>query len=112
MTAIQKACYCLTASAFVLGALLVLNLQGRFASSAQAEMVQYREPLTILTTTTMPGQESLFILDNTGQTLLVYNLDAGKHRMSKAGAVDLAALFGNAPSGGGPGGGPPGRMPR
>lgn len=118
MTAIQKACYILTASAVVLAALLLAAVQERFIPAAQATpLIVSRESLTMMTARTRVNQESLFVLDNASQKLLIYDLDVAKQRMNLAGFIELGQLFAANTGGpnivrpGGNGGGNP-RMPR
>ncbi len=114
MTTIEKACYGLIVSAFVMGGLLIVNLQDRVTPQAQANLLLTQNSLTVMTAPTQPSQESLFVLDNISQKLLIYTLDTGRRRMGLQGSLDLAALFGNQGGGGGQAGGvpAPSRMPR
>ena len=105
MNRIQTACYCLIASAFVLGGLLVANLGDQFENKANAELVIARENFTMLTARTRTDEEALFVLDNVSSRLLIYRLDIGRRRIEVAGAVDLRTIFGGGGGGGNTGGG-------
>lgn len=94
MTSIEKACYLLIASSFVLAAMLLAALQDRITPQAHATpMLLSRDNLTVMTAKTRVNEESLVILDNASQKLLIYNLDVPKQRMNLSGAIDLAQLF-------------------
>ncbi|MCX5658287.1 MAG: hypothetical protein NTW19_01025 [Planctomycetota bacterium] len=115
MNSTQKACCILMASAFVLAALLLVTLQERFTARAEASpLIIARENITAMTAKTRINQESLLVLDNASQKLLIYDLDVAKQRMNLIGETDLSKLF--APPGGGAGPGratqPPGRTSR
>jgi len=98
MNRIQLACYSLIASAFVLAALLLVQVQQRQISinqQAEAAMVINKDTFTIMTATTRGEEEALFVLDNQSQRLMVFKLDEGKKsvRILKDGVVNLAAVF-------------------
>lgn len=98
MNRIQLACYSLIASAFVLSALLVVQIQNRqiaLDQKAEAAMVINRDTFTIMTAITRKDEEALFVLDNQTQRLMVFKLDQEKNavRLIKDGVVDLAAVF-------------------
>lgn len=108
MNTTQSACYSLMASAFVLAAVLVVQLQQRsILPAAHAEQVINRGSITAMTALTRNGEESLFVLDNLSQKLLVYHTEirgggARKGEMTLVGSTDLAKLFeksGEAPAG-------------
>lgn len=101
MNHIQLACYSLLASAFVLTALLLVRIEDRFATPVQASEVITRESFTLLTARTEQDEESLFVVDNTSQRMLIYRTDIARKRIELAQSVDLADLFNLA---GGPGG--------
>ncbi len=100
MNRIQLACYGLIASAFVLTAILLVQLDARFTSEADAALVIARENFTLLTARTRQNEEALFVLDNANERLLIYRLDLGKQALLPAGAFSLPTLFQNAASGG------------
>ena len=100
MNRIQTACYCLIASALVLSGLLVVQLSEEVGpNEAEASLVIARENFTLLTAETRQGEESLFVLDNTTGTLLIYRLDISSKKMELAGGLPLDEIF----SGGGGG---------
>ena len=73
MSRIQLACYGLIGSAFVLAALLVVQMESkRVLPEASADQVISRGNLTIMTARTSAQDESLFVLDNSSQRLLIY----------------------------------------
>lgn len=100
MNRIHLACYGLIACAFVLTGLLLVQLDARFDTEAQASMVIARENFTLLTARTRASEEALFVLDNANERLLIYRLDLGKQALLPAGAFNLPTLFQNAASGG------------
>ena len=99
----QLACYCLMASAFVLGALLLYSLPGRMETPAEAGVVIARENFTMLTARTRKDEEALFVLDNSSQKLLIYAMNIGRRKMEPVGFFDLASpqIFGGGGAGGG-----------
>jgi hypothetical protein len=84
MKPIQTACYALIGSAFVLGALLMVNVQDRFTPSAEASLVISKERFTIMTAKTRNDEESLFVIENASQRLLVYKTDVAKKELKLA----------------------------
>lgn len=95
MNRIQTACYCLIASALVLSGLLVVELSKKTSpNEAEASMVIARENFTLLTAETRRDEESLFVLDNSSGTLLVYRLDLSDERMELAAGLSLNDIFG------------------
>ena len=98
MNRIQLACYSLIASAFVLAALLMVQIQHRqltIEQQADAAMVINRDTFTIMTAQTKDDEEALFVLDNLSQKLMVFKYDEKKKsvRILQDGVIDLAALF-------------------
>jgi hypothetical protein len=100
MNRIQTACYSLIASAFILAGLLIVQLS-HTPNTAEAAMVITRDNFTLLTAKTRSGEESLFIINNITNRLLIYSLDIGRNRMELAGGADLAELFSRGAGGGG-----------
>jgi hypothetical protein len=95
MNRIQLACYGLLTSAFVLSGILMSMLPSRLEPRADADsLVISRDNFTIMTAKTRANEESLFVLENTSQKLIVYSVDLGKKRMEVAGIGDLAKVFG------------------
>ncbi|MEM6459669.1 MAG: hypothetical protein AAF710_09805 [Planctomycetota bacterium] len=92
------ACYALTASALVLSGMLLVTLSQRTGpAEADAAMVIARQNFTLMTAATRSGEESLFVLDNTTGTLLVYRLDVGREQLVPGGGIRLDDVFsGNA----------------
>jgi hypothetical protein len=86
----------LIASACLLAAALVMNLQNRgisLDSTARAEMVTSTNSLSFLTTRTNANEECLFVVDNVTQKMLIYRLDIAKKRLELAGVEDLKKVF-------------------
>jgi len=112
MNKIQLACAGLIGSAFVLTGLLLVNMQDRFSSTADAGLVLSKDNFTIMTAKTRVNEEALFIIENNSQKLMVYKTDITKKVISPAAQpYDLATAFGNQPATGGAAGGG-GRMGR
>ena len=94
MNQIQLACYSLIASACILAALLVVNMENKqILSSADADLVIASQSMTLMTTKTQANEESLFVLDNNSHMLLIYRLDIARDRIDLAGSQDLRKLF-------------------
>ena len=114
MNRTQIACYCLLASAFMLAGLLIVNVQrAQILPTAHADQVLAKGSLTIMTGRTGNSDESLFVLDNISQRLLIYRvkLTGRKGRIELARFVELDQLFSQTVAkGAGNGGG--GRAPR
>lgn len=89
----KLACYGLIASAFVLAGLALANLDGRFESEAQADMVIARDNFTLMTAPTRPGEEALFVLDNSSGRLLVYQLNVPRKQIDRVAGVDIGEIF-------------------
>jgi hypothetical protein len=85
------ACYSLLASAFVLAAIVLVQLQSRSVlPTANAEMVLNRGNLTLMTAQTRPNEESVFVLENSTSTLLVYKIDVNRKRIDLARKQELS----------------------
>lgn len=72
MNRTQLACFALTASAFILAAMLVVRLGD--LNTAQAALVTQGDDYVFLTAAT-GGQESLFVLDKNAHMLIVYETE-------------------------------------
>jgi hypothetical protein len=100
LSRVQLACCCLAASAFVLTAMLTASLAGRFApltADARADMVQMADDYVLMTALTRSNEESLFIIDNRQQKLMVYRTDASRQRMTPFIIEDIDAIFARRP---------------
>jgi len=94
MTRTDMACYGLLASAFVLTALVVVQLQNKTVlPEAEASVALTSGPITALTTRTRDNEEALFLLHNNAQRLLIYRTDLGKNRVIIEESLDLARAF-------------------
>jgi hypothetical protein len=92
MTRIETACYCLIASAFVLTGFLLMRVSA-MPNTAEAALVISRDNFTLLTAKTRDSEESLFVINNSTDRLLIYTLDLGRKRIELSGGADLAELF-------------------
>ncbi len=92
MTRIETACYGLLASAFVLTGMLLIQLSS-VSNTAEAAMVISRNNFTLLTAKTRSNEESLFVINNATDRLLIYTLDLGRKRIELSGTADLAEVF-------------------
>ncbi len=68
------ACSALAICAMLLSGLLVMNLSAH-SSVAQAGMTSNKGDFTVLTTRTRAGSESLFVIDNQADMLVVYDVE-------------------------------------
>lgn len=93
MKPIQTACFALIGSAFVLGALLLVNIQDRFTPQAEAGLVIARDRFTLLTAKTKNGEENLFVIENSSQKLLVYKVEVQRNNMILAGVFPIGQFF-------------------
>jgi hypothetical protein len=98
MTRIQLACYSLVASAFLLAGMLVVQLD---TPQAKAEMVISEESFAMMTATTRPQGEGLFVLDNNTGRLLIYRYNVAQDAVQPLRNVNLNRYL----AGGGGGGG-------
>lgn len=88
----------LLASAFVLGGLLLVKLDGRLTSSAYADQVVSEDTLTFMTARTKSDDEALFMIDNINARLLIFQTDVNRKKMAVVESVDLSARFGTGSS--------------
>ncbi len=100
MNRIQLACWCLTASAFVLGGLVMTRVQAPLTPTAYADLVVDRQGFSMLTTRTREDEQALFVLDSFNEKLLIYRLDVTKKRLELATTADLGRLMGTGGQGG------------
>jgi uncharacterized membrane protein YgcG len=105
MKRIDLAGYVLIACAFVLAGLLAVSLQGRMTPSANAELVVSKDSLTLMTARTRSNEESVLVLDNASERLMVYSVDVPRNRIDLAGSLDLRREFARVFEGGAGGGG-------
>ncbi len=92
MKRIETACYALIASAFVLGGLLITQVANT-PNTAEAGLVISRDDFTLLSARTRSGEESLFVINNNTNRLLIYTLNLTGNRIELAGGADLTTLF-------------------
>ncbi|MBL4700414.1 MAG: hypothetical protein JKX85_04075 [Phycisphaeraceae bacterium] len=96
MNRTTQACYALLASAFVLAAILLIQLQSHdILSQAQASMVIHDTPVSAMTLKSRNGEEVLCILEDTSQRLLIYRTDLTRNQLRLVQNVNLARIFGN-----------------
>lgn len=93
----ELAGYTLLASAFVLTAILFVQVSQYSGNEAHAEMVARSGSVTMLTTNLRSEEDLVYLLDSQSQQLLVYKLDATRHeiQLMSNGKKDIGALFGN-----------------
>ncbi len=99
MTRIETACYGLLASSFILAGMLLLQVSS-MPNTAEASMVISRSNFTLLTAKTRDGEESLFVINNASDRLLIYTLDLSRNRIELSGTANLAEVFSRGGSGG------------
>ena len=92
MNRTQLACLCLLASAFVLAALLIVRLP-RLTPSAQAGLVDDKGRFNIMTVQTRATQESLLVIDQVNEKLLVYDIVQGRGAPGTFGRLNLLAVI-------------------
>ncbi|MFW6031970.1 MAG: hypothetical protein ACOCTI_01190 [Phycisphaeraceae bacterium] len=99
MNRTRFACYCLLASAFVLGGLLVFQIGTH--SRAEAEMLVASDDVLIMTAKidvdSDGPEEGLFILEGSTGRLVLYTADLRDDQIEPAEAIDVNRLF--APAG-------------
>ncbi|MFG0251220.1 MAG: hypothetical protein ACF8OB_20230 [Phycisphaeraceae bacterium JB051] len=100
------ACYSLLASAFVLAAMVFMQLQNKsILAEANAAMVVNDAPVSAMTLRARNDDEVLCILENTSQRLLIYNTDVSRKQLRLVQNINLAQYFGRINASGGGGGG-------
>ncbi len=107
MTRTKLASYCLLASAFVLGAMLMIQVAGYVENEARADMVTTARSVSILSARTDNG-ELLAILDSRNEMLMGYLLDASRREFKLMDALNVREVL----SRGGGGSSRGGRSPR
>ncbi|MCC7147011.1 MAG: hypothetical protein IT443_11250 [Phycisphaeraceae bacterium] len=96
MSRTTLACCCLIASAFVLAAMLLTNLHGRFSpwtSAARASMVASGDNYNFLSAMTRTDEDSLFVIDSREQRLIIYGISTKRDRIEPLLIRDLASIF-------------------
>lgn len=97
------ASYALTASAFVLAALIFLQASHRLEQKAVAEMVVNSDTVSMVTTQFRTDSEILYLLDGRRGALVAYMLDPNQRSIVPlpGGTMNVAGAFGGAnPRGG------------
>lgn len=100
MNPIQTACFCLIASAFVLSAILMVQIDKQtLPNAAQADAVIAQPAFTMMTARTRgggndAGEESLFVLDNNSGVLVVYAPNVGKKQIEPITGIKMSNIFG------------------
>lgn len=90
MSRTQLAGSFLLASAFVLGGLLLNRLGGPPAPAAYADQVIQAGSYTFMTARTASDDESLFVVDNFTERLVIIDTDVNKRRIEVLATLDLA----------------------
>jgi len=93
MNRIQTACYCLIASAVVLGALVMVQGSKFVNNTAQAEMVVNKDFTTVLSAQFRTDSEIIYVLDSKQAVLQAYIMDNNRNQIERLGAMDVAAMF-------------------
>lgn len=114
MKRIDTACYGLVASAFVLTALLLVQVARLSDQRAHAEMVVTKGTITMVTTVFRSDSEVLYVLDSKNERLLAYMMDPNKKTIEllPGGMLDLAKDFDAAAERATGGAGRPGTRPK
>ncbi len=92
MTRTQLACYALTASAFILAALIVVQVVPRLESPALGQYVLTEDNITLLTTQGIGGNDYIYMLDKRNERLVAYTQRANGE-IERIGLVDLREQF-------------------
>ena len=98
MTRYSLACCLFAGTAFLLAAMLIVNVSQSsnvpsFIDSADAGLVSSASDMIVLTAQSDSGVDSLFILDSQAEHLLIYKLDNRRKLRLAVGPVDIARLF-------------------
>ena len=93
MTRTELACYCLLASAFVLGAMLMFQVSRYVENTAHAEMVTTARSVSVLSTRADTDREMLYVLDSRNELLLGYLLDPNRRRFEFMGKLDIRDIM-------------------
>lgn len=89
------ACYSLLASAFVLAAILFVQIQSSsILPQAHAGMVVSNPPINAMTLRARKGEEVLCILENASQRLLIYRTDISRKQLRLMKNIKLSQAFG------------------
>ncbi len=96
MNRTQTACFALLASAFVLAAILVVQIDRKAeANAAHADGQNVLQTtFQMMTATTRNDDESLFILDNTKGVMVVYSANIGRKQLTPVTAIRMEEIFG------------------
>ncbi len=95
MNRVQMACYCLLASAFILGALCLFQASQIADTRANAEMAVNKGFVTMLSTTYRTDAEIVYVLDSKSEMLAAYMLDPNKKviELMPGGMVNVGRAF-------------------
>ena len=94
------ACYSLLASAFVLAAIVFVQIQSSsILPQAQASMVVSNPPINAMTLKARNGEEFLCILENASQRLLIYRTDVARKQLRLMKNIKLSDAFGRVSGG-------------
>ena len=88
MKPVQLACYLMMASAFVLGAVLLMQADRHLQPQAHAEMVIDKGLFTVLSTPGNSNQEYTYVLNNRSSILVAYELTPSKN-LEVVGTLDV-----------------------
>ncbi len=101
MTRTELASYCLLASAFVLGAMLMIQVSRYVENEAQADMVTNARSVTVLSVKADNDRELLAVLDSRNEQLLGYMLDPNKREFRLMDALNVREILDRAGGAGG-----------
>jgi hypothetical protein len=92
MNRIQLACYALLASAFILGAMVIMKASVYVDNLAYGEMVVNRGTVTLLATAlnNRNNEELLYVLDSRNERLMAYGLDPTRNRLELLAVYNVA----------------------
>ena len=94
MNRTQFACCILLGSAFVLAGLLLSHVGSHnMTPTAYADQVINQGAFTFLTVSTRTGEDSLFVLDNVNERLVILTSDVGRKKLEIVNSVDLTQVF-------------------
>ena len=106
MNRVQTACYCLLASAFIIGALVLVQSNRLIDTRAHAEMLVNKGFVTMVSTQSFQQDaELVYVLESKSEVLMVYTLDPNRRiiELLPGGALHLGRAFemaiGNQPAG-------------
>jgi hypothetical protein len=92
MKRIELACYCLIASAMVLGGIVLFKAADHVQNQAMANMIVTKDMVTIMSARVDQDKEMLYVLDNKNAQLLGYLIDPNKKRIELMATFDVESF--------------------